>query len=103
MPKGIHIVWMILRKQKAEDLTKTRQTEEEFLARYSFDNVIQSRELANELQHQIIGRKFIDSDNNGRYAVSAIFYDSEFEVVVGKRNLWMESSESMMIVSSVFW
>lgn len=75
------------RWQKAEDLAKVKQTEEDFLTRYSYKNAIQSPEQENKLQY-LIGRTFIDSDNKGLYEISEVLYNSDYEVVVGKRRLW---------------
>ena len=41
-------------------------------------------ELAVELQY-LIGKKFIDPENNGLYEVSLVSYNPEFDVVVGMR------------------
>lgn len=70
-----------LAEQHAEDL---RRVEAEYLRKYSYDGVIQCPELAEEMQY-LVGRKFIDTENNGLYEVSAVLYNPEFEVVVGTR------------------
>ena len=73
------------RKLKAaQELENCRNIEEEYMKKYSYDGVIQCPELANKLQY-LIGRKFIDPENDGLYEVYSVFYNSEFEVVVGRR------------------
>ena len=70
-----------LADQNREDM---RKVEEEYMKKYAYDGVIQCPELAEEMQF-LVGRKFIDSDNNGLYEVSSVSYNSEFDVVVGTR------------------
>jgi CRISPR/Cas system CSM-associated protein Csm2 small subunit len=41
---------------------------EEFLEKYSYDGVIQSPQLASDLQY-LVGRKLIDSENEGLYDI----------------------------------
>ena len=70
--------------QAAQELKNCRKIEEEYTKKYSYDRVIQCPKLANELQY-LIGRKFVDPENDGLYNVYSVFYNSEFEVVVGRR------------------
>jgi hypothetical protein len=58
------------------------QLEQEFLAKFCFDNVQESEELAEELQF-LNGRKYVD---DGRlYEIYQLRYDSEFRKLMSGR------------------
>jgi hypothetical protein len=70
--------------QRKKEIKEMQRIQEEFLKKYSYNGVIQSPQLASDLQY-LVGKKFIDSENEGLYDVTEIFYNPEFNVVVGKR------------------
>lgn len=60
------------------------QMEDLELEKYAFDNVIQSEELAEQLQY-LVGRKFIDDENGKLYVIDRIWYLDTAKAVVGTR------------------
>jgi hypothetical protein len=68
----------------------------------TYDGVIQSPQLASDLQY-LEGKRFIDSENEGLYEVTEIFYNPEFNVIVGKRKPLDGRLKKLMIVNFVSW
>ena len=62
----------------------TEQEEDAKQERYSFDNVLQSKEPAERLQYLVM-KQFIDDENGKLYEVAQVWYSRSQEAVVGTR------------------
>ena len=64
--------------------TAAEQTTEQEMEKFSFDNVIQSPMLADELQW-MVGKRYIDDENGRLYEVARVWFSKTAQAVVGSR------------------
>jgi hypothetical protein len=72
------------RTRANEVRTAAEQQEDAKQEKYSFDNVLQSQELAERLQY-LVGKRYIDDENGKLYEVAKVWFSRSQEAVVGTR------------------
>jgi hypothetical protein len=72
-------------KTRAKEVrTAAGQKKDAWQERHSFDNVLQSQELAERLQY-LVGKRYIDDENGKLYEVAKVWFSRSHEAVVGTR------------------